>query len=697
MKLIDNIQIHDHLQTNTKRCIGQIKLLFSLELSLDITINGKHQTLSNEMVIINHSDLYQIHQGAHVIELNITLATLYKTHPDVFEGYFDASLIHSVDYLQDTILTFIQTTQATSQSNDTFFKDIVLLSFEEAFISQNTYYVATHQSESDVLTRITDYISVHQHQKITSTKVAQHFYISSSYISILFKNHIGMNFKQYLSSLKIAASIPLLIQQQLTVHAVAECSGFSSNTSYLKHFKSYVGLTPTAYRAQYEGRLKYHLELRNKDITPYLELIQSKSYSNPIHYQHINIELATQSLVERIPTTKTFITLNNFISLYQQNINALETIETSMLPNPYLLIHHTEGLTQDSIHFVMINDAIDQLFNKQFGLTVTIHTVEDFELIERLIAQFLKYKPSYLTHKTKVKFMLLFDTEHMTQKDIHLSYIKLKQKYPAIEFAVTLNGILSQTTNMTEARLMLNRLKMDYYFIDSPFLHQLSIESTSSQTAFDKISTLISSLKLPPERIAYINMTHQDLNDPTPGQKNALPTMMRPFLQFIMSDINLGYALYSHHTEDVALVNHYGLYHPLRHVYSLLRPFYDKPIAVHKQYMIAYEDDMYHLLLFNDNEKHLKPNQLHRFKIYPASDHSLMLFIQTLNASYGTIEHTLSDHLNLHAIEKEILTYLKQANRPKAEVTVVPQNQLSFDIVLEQAALKYVRISAIES
>ncbi|WP_278926260.1 hypothetical protein [Staphylococcus auricularis] len=74
-----------------------------------------------------------------------------------------------------------------------------------------------------------------------------------------------------------------------------------------------------------------------------------------------------------------------------------------------------------------------------------------------------------------------------------------------------------------------------------------------------------------------------------------------------------------------------------------------------------------------------------------------MLFIQTLNASYGTIEHTLPDHLNLHAIEKEILTYLKQANRPKAEVTVVPQNQLSFDIVLEQAAVKYVRVSAIES
>ncbi|PTK17359.1 AraC family transcriptional regulator, partial [Staphylococcus saprophyticus] len=65
--------IHEHLNTITRRCINQVILLFSLSNHLDITLNGRKISAGNNIIIINHSDLYQISNAQQVVEICIPI------------------------------------------------------------------------------------------------------------------------------------------------------------------------------------------------------------------------------------------------------------------------------------------------------------------------------------------------------------------------------------------------------------------------------------------------------------------------------------------------------------------------------------------------------------------------------------------------------------------------------------------------
>ena len=73
--------------------------------------------------------------------------------------------------------------------------------------------------------------------------LAEKFFMSKAYLSRLFKKEEGMNYKDYLSSVRMEKAAALLREGKLNVSQVAQEVGYGSLKNFSAAFKSYFGVT----------------------------------------------------------------------------------------------------------------------------------------------------------------------------------------------------------------------------------------------------------------------------------------------------------------------------------------------------------------------------------------------------------------------------------------------------------------------
>ncbi|WP_373842354.1 helix-turn-helix domain-containing protein [Limosilactobacillus sp.] len=80
--------------------------------------------------------------------------------------------------------------------------------------------------------------------------VAQHVFLSPSYISRLFKSYFKVNFVDYVNIRKIAIARAQLLLTNTPINKLAHNLGFSQASYFTKMFKQKCNITPLAYRMQ---------------------------------------------------------------------------------------------------------------------------------------------------------------------------------------------------------------------------------------------------------------------------------------------------------------------------------------------------------------------------------------------------------------------------------------------------------------
>jgi AraC-like DNA-binding protein len=83
---------------------------------------------------------------------------------------------------------------------------------------------------------------------LTLSYVADHFYITASYLSAFFKENVGDTFLNYLTRLRIEKSKELIRNTNLTMTEIAEKVGYASGNTFTRIFKKVEHITPTQYR-----------------------------------------------------------------------------------------------------------------------------------------------------------------------------------------------------------------------------------------------------------------------------------------------------------------------------------------------------------------------------------------------------------------------------------------------------------------
>jgi AraC-like DNA-binding protein len=92
------------------------------------------------------------------------------------------------------------------------------------------------------------YSNTHYLQRLSLRELSGRFGVSPSYISRLFKQHLGAHFLEHLHNLRIKRACSLLATTEMSVYDISEEAGFESFRTFSRIFKQMNGLTPSEYR-----------------------------------------------------------------------------------------------------------------------------------------------------------------------------------------------------------------------------------------------------------------------------------------------------------------------------------------------------------------------------------------------------------------------------------------------------------------
>lgn len=103
------------------------------------------------------------------------------------------------------------------------------------------------KNTSEHLAKAIRYINAYYSEDINLESLAQEVFVSSYYLSHLFRREMGVTFSDYLAKVRIEKAKALLMEG-VSVENTAERVGYNDSNYFIKIFKKYVGITPAKYR-----------------------------------------------------------------------------------------------------------------------------------------------------------------------------------------------------------------------------------------------------------------------------------------------------------------------------------------------------------------------------------------------------------------------------------------------------------------
>mgnify|MGYP001033615687 CR=1 FL=1 len=120
--------------------------------------------------------------------------------------------------------------------------------FSEERAKQMLSYGEEIAEEREIIRRVKEYIRENCGEDLTAASVAARFHYSPAYLSKLFGMYSGEKLSVYIMNEKLKAAKHLLLETDLTVHAIAARLGYLSPQAFARAFRRELGMTPQEYR-----------------------------------------------------------------------------------------------------------------------------------------------------------------------------------------------------------------------------------------------------------------------------------------------------------------------------------------------------------------------------------------------------------------------------------------------------------------
>ncbi|MBM7585540.1 AraC-like DNA-binding protein [Bacillus pakistanensis] len=163
--------------------------------------------------------------------INRILQNSNKTSKEIF-GNETSTFLFELQKIQDK-------TQLEERIRSTFSVLLNQISTEEC------------KEELSIASRFLSYIHHNYEKDISLNDLADEFRLSSTYISTIFKNHTGENYKDYLNKYRILKAREILESEEVKIKELAGRVGFNNVNTFIRTFKKYVGLPPGQYEKSF--------------------------------------------------------------------------------------------------------------------------------------------------------------------------------------------------------------------------------------------------------------------------------------------------------------------------------------------------------------------------------------------------------------------------------------------------------------
>lgn len=127
------------------------------------------------------------------------------------------------------------------------------------------------------LSQIYQYLTEHFQEKLSLAQIAEHFFISSSYLSRFFHEKTGKSVMQALTEIRLAHACALLTAGDASIESVCYACGFANLHACTDAFRRTYGLTPSEYRkhppahsasAKSHALIDYYLHAADTTVLP---------------------------------------------------------------------------------------------------------------------------------------------------------------------------------------------------------------------------------------------------------------------------------------------------------------------------------------------------------------------------------------------------------------------------------------------
>lgn len=106
---------------------------------------------------------------------------------------------------------------------------------------------------NDIAMQMEQYIRAHYAEDLSLDLLAEHFYLSTAYISRLLKKRTGRGFLEILTDIRMEQAKWLLSSGNYRVHQVAEMVGYRDFSYFIQVFRKRYGITPNDYKTLHLG------------------------------------------------------------------------------------------------------------------------------------------------------------------------------------------------------------------------------------------------------------------------------------------------------------------------------------------------------------------------------------------------------------------------------------------------------------
>lgn len=117
--------------------------------------------------------------------------------------------------------------------------------------SQESYHFDSH-FKSYAVNQIITYLDAHYNEKISLDAIAQNMYLSSVYISKIFKDETGESPINYLIKIRLEKAKDMLVSSDYdSIKKIANAVGYDDAYHFSKLFKKYYGVSPLHFRKKH--------------------------------------------------------------------------------------------------------------------------------------------------------------------------------------------------------------------------------------------------------------------------------------------------------------------------------------------------------------------------------------------------------------------------------------------------------------
>lgn len=248
-----------------------IELLYSISTNDCVCINEKyHNFTDGDFVIINSEEPHKVlHMGiSNYICIKFSPHILYSNNQPLYGFKYAIPFLSensnkkffSKDEIADTsvpnlICEIMDEWNKQETGYELVIRGNILKVFAEIFrCKNNSGKIAIPDiTLSDTMKQALKYIS--ENYNTASAKLASEACgLSYNHFSRIFKKELRQNFSDYLVFVKLKEAEKFLISTDKSITEIAHCTGFSTSSHFISHFKKYKNITPGQFRKKIRKR-----------------------------------------------------------------------------------------------------------------------------------------------------------------------------------------------------------------------------------------------------------------------------------------------------------------------------------------------------------------------------------------------------------------------------------------------------------